>query len=584
MESVIPDLDEATQPHPADERPPRAERPTPATHARTNPRSPESVRPQRAGAPRPAIHAHPIDIDRIDPDAVKVLRRLTRAGYTAYLVGGGVRDLLLDRRPKDFDIATSARPNEVRNLFRNCRIIGRRFRLAHILYGGGKVIETATFRKDPTEALDLAEGEAQEEFAAFDAGEEGAEGSSEGEGENPLDGTALVPRRKKRDDDADLLIRHDNVFGEPHEDAIRRDFTINGLFYDIEREEVIDYVGGMTDLERRVVRTIGEPDVRFREDPIRMLRAIKFSARCDLGLSPEVYDAIIDNRQELEKSAPPRVLEEILRLLRGGAAHRSIWLAWDTGVLHVVLPELAAYLDDQGAGTEALFGRLRAIDVRTHDVGVPTDAVLLAALLLEPTEEAMEGEDDFVSAYDDFIATPSERLAIPRRMRDRMRLVMLAQRRLRTGRHVSVMRRDFFPEAALLFSVDRLGRGESVPDWATGALDGPRREVAIPRSPAQQAREERRPAPRIERLERAARAPVADFDAFGDAPFIPARGAQDRGDVRVPPTEVSSAPSRRPSARPARPPADESAPSKPASREAPTSEDARRPPRRRRRT
>jgi poly(A) polymerase len=569
MESSIPDLDEATQPDAADERPPRAERParatpSPAAAAPPAPRTSEFPRAQRPGAPRPAIHAHPIDLERIDPDAVKVLRRLTRAGYTAYLVGGGVRDLLLDRRPKDFDIATSARPNEVRNLFRNCRIIGRRFRLAHILFGGGKVIETATFRKDPTEALDLAEGEAQEEFAAFDAGEDASEASSDGESENPLDGTALVPRRKKRDDDADLLIRHDNVFGEPHEDAIRRDFTINGLFYDLEREEVIDYVGGMTDLERRVVRTIGEPDVRFREDPIRMLRAIKFSARCDLGLSPEVYDAIIDNRQELEKSAPPRVLEEVLRLLRGGAAHRSIWLAWDTGMLHVVLPELAAYLDDQGAGTEALFGRLRAIDARTRDFGVPTDAVLLAALLLEPTEEAMDGESDLVSAYDDFIATPAERLAIPRRMRDRMRLVMLAQRRLRTGRHASVMRRDFFPEAALLFSVDRLGRGETVPTWATDALDGPRREASVPRSPAQSAREERRPAPRVERLERAARAPIADVSAFGDAPF---------GESAAPPPK-SDAPPRRPSSRVRAP-----APS-----DVPTSEETRHPPRRKRRS
>lgn len=589
MESAIPDLDEATQPRPADERPSRAEKPAagtsaavPATSTPVPPRAPEAPRAQRSGAPRPATHEHPIDIDRIDPDAVKVLRRLTRAGYTAYLVGGGVRDLLLDRSPKDFDIATSARPNEVRNLFRNCRIIGRRFRLAHILFGGGKVIETATFRKDPTEALDLAEGEALEEIAGFEGTDDAAGGSADAELDHPLDGTALVPRRKKRDDDADLLIRHDNVFGEPHEDAIRRDFTINGLFYDIEREEVIDYVGGMTDLERRVVRTIGEPDVRFREDPIRMLRALKFSARCDLGLSPEVYDAIIDNRQELEKSAPPRVLEEILRLLRGGAAHRSVWLAWDTGVLHVVLPELAAYLDDQGPGTAALFGRLGAIDARTRDFGVPTDAVLLAALLLEPTEEAMDGEDDLVSAYDDFIATPAERLAIPRRMRDRMRLVMLAQRRLRTGRHASVMRRDFFPEAALLFSVDRVGRGESVPDWATHSLDGPRREVrdvGISRSPAQSAREERRPAPRIERIERAARAPVSDVNAFGDAPF---------GDVIVP-HEASAAPARRPSVRPDResPPRSAASSSATVERNAndvPTSEDARRKPRRRRRT
>ncbi len=563
MEPAIPDLDEATPPRAADERPTRAERPSPT-------RDPESPRRERGGAPRPAVHAHPIDVDRIDPDAVKVLRRLTRAGYTAYLVGGGVRDLLLDRSPKDFDIATSARPNEVRNLFRNCRIIGRRFRLAHILFAGGKVIETATFRKDPTEALDLAEDAAREESGIDEPSD-----AARGESGHPLDGTALVPRRKKRGDDADLLIRHDNVFGEPHEDAIRRDFTINGLFYDLDREEVIDYVGGMADLERRVVRTIGEPDVRFREDPIRMLRAIKFGARCDLGLAPEVYDAIIDNRQELGKSAPPRVLEEVLRLMRGGAAHRSIWLAWDTGLLHVVLPELAAYLDDQGAGTEALFGRLRAIDARTRDHGVPSDAVLLAALLFEPADEAMEGETDLVTAYDDFVATPAERLAIPRRLRDRMRLVMLAQRRLRTGRHASVMRRDFFPEAAMLFALDRAGRGEAVPEWAARACDvapsgpaapdDPRAEPRDGRRGGSGERDERRPAPRHERLERAARAPFVAGDAFADAPF---------SDVLVPPEPT---PTR------ARPGTEGPGAPGGSAQDAPASDDARRRPRRRRR-
>jgi len=516
MDSAPPDPDEATPRRSEHARTPRGER--------TSAREPESPRRERAVGPRPAVHAHPIAIERIDPDAVKVLRRLTRAGYTAYLVGGGVRDLLLDRSPKDFDIATSARPNEVRNLFRNCRIIGRRFRLAHILFGAGKVIETATFRKDPTEGLDLAEGEVSEGASLVELAEE----------LQPADGTPLVPRRKKRDDDTDLLIRHDNVFGEPHEDALRRDFTINGLFYDLEREEVIDYVGGMADLERRVVRTIGEPDVRFREDPVRMLRAIKFSARCDLGLAPEVYDAILDNRLELEKSAPPRVLEEVLRLLRGGAAHRSIWLAWDTGLLHVVLPELAAYLDDQGAGTEALFGRLRAIDAHTRDVGVPSDAVLLAALLLDPADEAMEGETDLVTAYDEFISTPAERLAIPRRLRDRVRLITLSQRRLRTGRHASVMRRDFFPEAALLFALDRNGRGEAIPEWASRVIE------AAPAEPRETAapvgRDERRPAPRHERIERAARAPFVGGEAFGDAPF---------GDVLVLPEPAGSLPRHR---------------------------------------
>ena len=220
---------------------------------------------------------HPLELleGRMDPDAEKVVRRLVRHNFEAYLVGGCVRDLLLGRSPKDFDVATSARPDDVRRLFRNSRIIGRRFRLVHVLFGGGKVIETATFRKTPEE---------------------------------------------DRESD-DLLIRNDNVFGEADEDANRRDFTINALFYDFERHAVIDWVGGMPDIEQRVVRTIGDPVVRFREDPVRILRAIRFSAKLDLAIAEEVYDAIVVCRDSLARTARPRLFEEILRLMRMGAAN-----------------------------------------------------------------------------------------------------------------------------------------------------------------------------------------------------------------------------------------------------------------------
>src|SRR6185295_3192438 len=345
-------------------RPPAAGRlpmKSPETHApdprRTEPPELSSAPLLLPGiVPAPAVYPDHIAQSRIDPDAVKVLKRLTRHGYDAYLVGGGVRDLLLGRSPKDFDIATSARPNEVRRLFRNCRIIGRRFRLAHILFGAGKIIEVATFRRDPT----------QREGGAVVFDEDG--------GDQP----SLWPAPKDRGDDADLLIRHDNVFGLPHEDAIRRDFTINGLFYDLEREEVIDYVGGVRDLREGVVRTIGEPDVRFREDPVRILRAIKFSARLDLGISADVYDAMVDLREELSRSAPPRVLEEILRLLRGGAAERSMYLCWDTGVLSVILPELTAHIEDEADGAALLWGRLMALDVMHGEGRLPSDAVLVS--------------------------------------------------------------------------------------------------------------------------------------------------------------------------------------------------------------
>jgi poly(A) polymerase len=393
--------------------------------------------------PAPVVYPDQIAQSRIDPDAVKVLKRLTRHGYDAYLVGGGVRDLLLGRSPKDFDIATSARPNEVRRLFRNCRIIGRRFRLAHILFGAGKIIEVATFRRDPT----------QREGGAVVFDEDG--------GDQP----SLWPAPKDRGDDADLLIRHDNVFGLPHEDAIRRDFTINGLFYDLEREEVIDYVGGVRDLREGVVRTIGEPDVRFREDPVRILRAIKFSARLDLGIAADVYDAMVDLRDELSRSAPPRVLEEILRLLRGGAAERSMYLAWDVGALCVVLPELTAHIEDQADGAELLWERLRAVDHLQADGRLPSDTVMIAALLLGPLQEAMSGVRDPLAAFDEFFGEMVGRLSLPRRMRDRMRLVFAAQRRLERGQVGPLRKRDLWQDAAALYEIQCRAEDRKLPDW-----------------------------------------------------------------------------------------------------------------------
>jgi poly(A) polymerase len=242
-----------------------------------------------------------LDRAAIDPDADRVVRKLTRAGFKAYLVGGCVRDLLVQRTPKDWDVATSATPNEIKATFRNSRIIGRRFRLAHVFFGS-KIIETSTFRAPPRE------------------GEED-----------------------------DLLIRRDNVFGTETEDARRRDFTINGLFYDVEKEEVIDHVHGLADLDAKLMRTIGDPEVRFQEDPVRMLRAVKFAARLDFGFEPATWKALLRWRGEISKCAPPRLLEEIHRLMRGGAARRSFELLVETGSLAVLSPHLAGLLEGPGA-------------------------------------------------------------------------------------------------------------------------------------------------------------------------------------------------------------------------------------------
>jgi poly(A) polymerase len=332
-----------------------------------------------------------------------------------------VRDLLLGRRPKDFDVATDARPEDVRSLFRNSRIIGRRFRLVHVLFGGGKVIEVATFRRSPTVDSD------------------------------PLDGG-------NGGGDVDLLIRSDNAFGEAHEDAVRRDFTINALFYDLEGGQILDWVGGMGDIEHQVVRTIGEPETRFREDPIRILRAIKFAARLDLGIDPDVYDAMVYTRATLARAARPRLFEEILRLLRGGGAHRSIWLAWELGILSVLLPELASFLDDdEGDGAASRVWKLLAeVDRLTLSRAAPLDDIVLWTLLmLEPLKEACDGERDRISAAYALLDPVIERLAVPRRVSDAVRRIVAVLPRLASGRAGRFARTGLHDLASQILSIER---------------------------------------------------------------------------------------------------------------------------------
>ncbi len=385
-------------------------------------------------------HDAVLDEDAIDADAAKVVRRLERAGYQAYLVGGCVRDLLLRGRPKDFDVATNARPDDVRGLFRNCRIIGRRFRLAHVLFGGGKVVEVATFRRNPTE--------------------------SEG------------------DEEDDLLIRSDNVFGEAHEDALRRDFTINALFYDLDRRQVLDWCGGMPDIHKKTIRTIGDPTVRFREDPVRILRAIKFAARLDLGLDPMVYDAMVTNRAELARAARPRIFEEILRLMRAGSAHRSMWLMWEVGAMAILLPELSAFLDDDEAtdgGCARFFRRLGVLDQKTRAEGALDDVVLMTSLLYEPLEEAVQGVRDVMGAVNDFLDPVIERVALPRRIADGIRRIMFMVPRILAGRIGRFARTDLFLPALDVAEIVLASRGQSV-----HGIEALRREalpLAAPREP-----------------------------------------------------------------------------------------------------
>ncbi len=360
----------------------------------------------------------PIHQDLIDADAQKVIRRLVHANHQAYLVGGCVRDLLLERTPKDFDIATSATPQEIKTLFRNCRIIGRRFRLAHIFFGS-KIIETATFRANPREA-------------------EGDDGDG--------------------DESADLLIRRDNVFGSAEEDARRRDFTMNGLFYDLEADQVIDYVGGLGDLVTRTVRTIGDADIRFREDPVRILRAIKFAARLDFQIEESAWRAITTHRGEIPKCAPPRVLEEIYRLLRGGAARRSMELLRDTGILELLMPGLSRLVLAEGGQTQAARWWWKALDRidAGHAGKTPTNAVLLCAVIGPFVGAEAFRDDDGLRNVDEVIEDRARPLLdgmrVSRRDSERARHMLLAQRRIapstrRRGRPNALVRRDYFREA-----------------------------------------------------------------------------------------------------------------------------------------
>lgn len=402
------------------------------------------------GIPEPRRYTVVFDEARIDPDVQKVVRRLTRHGHEAYLVGGCVRDLLLDRRPKDFDVATGARPEEVRELFRNSRIIGRRFRLVHVLFQGGKVFEVATFRRNPKD--------------------EGAPG-------RPTTPTAQNPRDES-DDSAELLIRSDNAFGAAHEDALRRDFRINALFYDVEARMILDWVGGMEDVRRQVVHTIGDPETRFREDPIRILRALKFAGRLGFGITPDVYDAIVFCREALALAARPRLSEEILRLMRGGQARRTIYLAWETGVLDVLLPELSALLYDDGEDGGPGQRVFRLLDYADRRVGADRpldDTVLWTLLLLEPMKEACEGARDRAAAVADFLEPLIDRLAISRRYADGMRRIVSILPRLSGGRAGRFARTEIFQSALEVVAADLAARGEP-----TDAIDR-LRSVPVPR-------------------------------------------------------------------------------------------------------
>lgn len=375
---------------------------------------------------------HEIVHEDIDPDALYVLSRLNEAGFTAYLVGGGVRDLLVQKKPKDFDISTSAKPEEVKRLFRkNCLLIGRRFRLAHIRFGR-KIIEVSTFR----------------------AG----------------------------DSNVDELIVRDNDWGTPEQDVLRRDFTINGLFYDPMARSVIDYVGGCPDIDEQMLRTIGEASVRFRQDPVRMLRLLKFRARFGFDMCKEAVQAMAANREEILKASPARLMEEIFRMLESGASEPFFRLMMDYKILELLLPGLAAFLDSEAG--EEVYTMLKALDQRINEEKLHhPDRAILASCLVFPILEK-EVYDRYLSVgqvphigqllglssevIEEFVGTSF--CHFPRRIRATMHFILSTQYRIlppgpERPRRTRIARHREFPLALMFFRLRALAHPEFEGDY-----------------------------------------------------------------------------------------------------------------------
>jgi poly(A) polymerase len=377
---------------------------------------------------------HTISLGDIDDDAYRVIRRLHQCGFEAFLVGGSVRDLLLGKRPKDFDIVTGARPNDVRRIFRNCRLIGRRFRLAHLLFANGKVLEVATFRAEPF-------------------------GTEDGEAD---------------------LITDDNEFGTPESDARRRDFTVNALFYDPQSAEVIDWVGGLKDLEARVLRTIGEPVTRFREDPVRMLRAVKFAARTGFQIDDPGRAAIRSERKQLKKAAVPRLYEEVLRMLWGGAGARSFELMDELGLLEILLPEISAWLSRGDRDpAETLRALLATIDAKFQGRQAVESGVLLSALFWPSFHDLVRdrpgARDPAVARKlaEELIGPAAIRLRMPRKDVGTLLSCLDLQLRIaqagpkRTAR-IQVARHQGFPDALDLLALRTEAEGldeDALAEW-----------------------------------------------------------------------------------------------------------------------
>jgi poly(A) polymerase len=379
---------------------------------------------------------HPISRKRIDEEALKVLYRLHRHGFLAYLVGGSVRDLLLGKVPKDFDVATNAHPHEINGLFKNSRVVGRRFRLVHVFFKGRKIVEVSTFRsRSEFEEIQTEEGE---------------------------------------------FIRKES-FGTPEEDALRRDITINGLLYNIADFSIIDYVGGMVDLEHRVIRTIGDPDERFQQDPVRMIRVIRHAARTGFAIQDRTYQAIAHHREEIRKCSPSRLRDEFLRELKEGVAKPSLHLMIQTGLLFSLFPDLERALGDRclsGKETREFFLSLFGLVDQLVRAGKSVSESILVALFLTPFLQAVIPQHPFLGKREKYIylaqsihwaihqiLTP---FSFPRGAKEMAYQILVAQSNIKKSIQKGVIfkklrMKKYFTQAVFLFGITAQAKGEKVP-------------------------------------------------------------------------------------------------------------------------
>jgi poly(A) polymerase len=392
---------------------------------------------------------HTISRKNISKAALRVLYRLNEAGYNAYLVGGAVRDLLLGGHPKDFDVATNATPDEVKKLFRNCRLIGRRFRLAHVVYGN-EIIEVATFRGTSDE---------------------------QSEGDRHI---------------VDGRIVRDNVWGTIEEDALRRDFRVNAMYYDISDFSVRDYVGGIEDLQDRVLRLIGDPATRYREDPVRMLRAARLAAKLDFHIAPDAAAPFAELGPLLSSVAPARLFDESLKMFLTGHGLKSFRMLEQCGLLKFLFPATARALKRGDDALRSLIERgLENTDARVAEGKSVTPAFLFAVLLWGEvrdlahtwTSHGKDANEAWSRAATHVVAEQCQRVAIPRRFTITMEEIWSLQPRFEQIQRKKVFRLLAHPRFRAAFDFLLLRAAESpaigeLGQWWTHAQQLPHETLA----------------------------------------------------------------------------------------------------------